>query len=376
MEETVVIANMDEPESSKLFKSDCKRKKSMNEVTIMDLPMVEILSRLPIKPIFRCKTVCKLWYHLLTNDPLFLNMYQTRSPNFPCILLYTRGVDGQYNPSLLELKADYDYYSCPLNRPILLSPKFHLPPLKSPVFVVGSCNGFICLLKGLRYEENHYVYINNPLLGEYVKIKLPKRKKSVSSVAYGFCFSEASGQYKVLRAVVRKFGNRAEVSELEVYTLGVDEKWRNVGQAPCSVSNDLGNVNVSGALHWMDHGETISIYSFDIGTEKLKSLPPPSPGLGNQSFCLTLAELGNCLYLIDYIHRGRVDIWWMKEYGIAESWTKDSISVDSFPGVVLYSCQAILIWRNLDAKWHSINFLQPKRKQVRGGQCLWLWNYD
>lgn len=51
--------------------------RSMWEVTIMDFPraiMVEILSRMPIKPIFRCKTVRKTWYQLLTSDPLFRNM--------------------------------------------------------------------------------------------------------------------------------------------------------------------------------------------------------------------------------------------------------------------------------------------------------------
>ncbi|MCD7461288.1 hypothetical protein HAX54_045825 [Datura stramonium] len=126
----------------------------------------------------------------------------------------------------------------PETDPIMLSPKFHLPPLKSdsigfrPKFLIGSCNGFICLLSGERYDDNHSVYISNPLLGEYFKVKLPEWEKRVRRVAYGFCFSEASGLYKVLRSVTRKFGGLPEVSELEVYTLGIDEKWRNVGEAP------------------------------------------------------------------------------------------------------------------------------------------------
>ena len=84
--------------------------KSSQVRTILDLPlviMIAILSRLSIKPIFRCKAVCKLWYDLLSPDPLFVKMYQTRSLNFPYIL----HLDGQYNPSLLELN-----YNLPCSR--------------------------------------------------------------------------------------------------------------------------------------------------------------------------------------------------------------------------------------------------------------------
>lgn len=72
------------------------------------------------------------------------------------------------------------------------------------------------------------VYICNPFLGEYFEVKLLKREKKIQRVAYAFYFSEASSQYKVLRSVIRKFERHPEVSELDVYTLGVDEKWRNI----------------------------------------------------------------------------------------------------------------------------------------------------
>ena len=83
--------------------------------------MLDILSRLSIKSIFCCKTVCKVWYNLLTSDPLFVNMYHKRSSsNFPSLLL-------SINDSVrlvVELKADDSH---PLKRAIVLSPMFHLP---------------------------------------------------------------------------------------------------------------------------------------------------------------------------------------------------------------------------------------------------------
>ncbi|XP_060212186.1 leucine-rich repeat receptor protein kinase MSP1-like [Lycium barbarum] len=139
-------------------------------------------------------------------------------------------------------------------------------------------------------------------------------------------------EYKVLRLVVREFrGCPDQVSELEVHTLEIDEKWRNVGQDPSPYLGKLSNVNVNGALHWLeDKLKSASIYSLNIRTEEVKPLLAP-PSLKTPSFNLTLAELGNCLCLSDSGCSQYVDIWWMKEYGIAKSWTKYRILTDSIP---------------------------------------------
>lgn len=167
--------------------------------------------------------------------------------------------------------------------------------------------------------------MNNPLLGEYFKVKLPEWERNVCHVAYGKAF----GQYKILRLVIRKFcWDLPKVAELEVYTVGVDKKWRNVGEVPCPdhLWESFDNVNVNGVVHWLEN--CTSIYSFNIGTEEVKP-PPTPPGLKTASWYLTLAELGNCLCLSDNSHSQYVDIWRMKEYGVAESWTKYRILKDS-----------------------------------------------
>ncbi|XP_049364168.1 F-box protein At3g07870-like [Solanum verrucosum] len=263
----------------------------------MDLPwviMIEILSRLPIKPIFRCRAVCKL-----------------------------------------------------CGGTVQVTPKFHFHPRSA--ILVGSCNGFICLVGGLTHIENHSVYINNPLFGEYFKLELPKWEISVTQVAYGFCFSEVSREYKVLRLVDRKVQDDIRASELEY---------------------DFGKANVNGTLHWMDSEKTDSIYCFDVETEKIKSLLAP-PGLETPSSNLRLAELGNCLCLTDNIHiwNVNINIWWMKEYGIAESWTKNSILVESIPrGMVNYSFEPIFIWKDGEILFQSCSKLawyNPEMKTFR-----------
>ncbi|XP_015075268.2 F-box protein At3g07870-like [Solanum pennellii] len=306
-----------DPGSSMIIKRDCKKRRISHVTEIINLPkdiMLEILSRLSIKSIFCCKTVCKSWYSLITYEPLFVDMYHKRSSsNFPSLLVSINDT----NHFFVELKA---IDSQPLEKTIALNPKFHLP--SSDMRLIGSCNGFVCFLKG-GYDMVHTLYISNPLLGEYYKVKMHKREKIYSS-AYAFCFSEASRQYKVLRSAFE----HPKVSELEVYTVGVDKKWRYVGKAPKPLWKSFSNANVNGIVHWMDPEKNDTIYSFNSWTEEVKSLLAPR-GLITPSYKLTLVELRNCLCLCDSNDSEYIDIWWMKEYGITESWTKTHILKDT-----------------------------------------------
>ena len=59
--------------------------------------------------------------------------------------------------------------------------KFHFHPRS--LILVGFCNGFICLVGGLMHIENHSIYINNPLLGKYLKLESPIWEISVMGFA-------------------------------------------------------------------------------------------------------------------------------------------------------------------------------------------------
>ncbi|XP_049364796.1 F-box protein At3g07870-like [Solanum verrucosum] len=190
----------------------------------------------------------------------------------------------------------------------------------------------------------------------------------IQCVAYAFCFSEVSRQYKVLRSVVSNFDRHPQVSELEVYTLGVDEKWRYVGEAPQPLSITFSKANVNGVVHWMNSGKNDSIYSFNSWTEEVKSLLAPR-GLKTPSYKLVLVELGNCLCLCNPNDSDYVDIWWMREYGIAESWSKTrilkdtiqpDISWDRFIPISTWKDGEILMQRDSGTQVVSYN---PKEKR-------------
>ncbi|TMW81738.1 hypothetical protein EJD97_008081 [Solanum chilense] len=237
--------------------------------------------------------------------------------------------------------------------------------------LIGSCNGIVCLLNS-NSGTNYSVYISNPLLGEYYKVKMHGQEER-NHVAYAFCFSEASGQYKVLRSVLRNFEGYPSVSEFEVYTIGVDEKWRYVGKAPKPLHESFSNSNVNGVVHWMNMDKNDRIYSFNSWTEKMKTLLAPR-GLETSSYDLTLVELENCLCLCDPNHSQYVDIWWMIEYGIAKSWTKTrilkdtiqpNIRCDRFIPISTWKDGEILMQRDRATQIVSYNPKEKKFTKVR-----------
>ncbi|KAG5622220.1 hypothetical protein H5410_007438 [Solanum commersonii] len=275
-------------QSSKLFKGDCEGSRISHVTGIMDLHiviMVDILSRLPIKSIFYCKIVCKLWYHLLTSNPLFCKMYYKRSSYFLSILL-------SINHSvrlLVELKDDVSH---PLNRTIVLSPRFHLPPTlyTQNLTLISSCNGFICLFNGSRDVVEHSVYISNPFWVNILRLNCLNGRKEFNLLPMH------SALVKPLNSI------------------------KNVGEVPEPLCGLFCKANVNGVVHWMS-SEKNSIYSFNNLIEEVKSMLAPR-GLTTSSYGLTL-------------------------YGITESWTKDRIWKDTIqPDINCDRFIPILTWKD------------------------------
>ncbi|XP_052205878.1 F-box protein At3g07870-like [Diospyros lotus] len=279
-------------------------------VSMLDLPspiLTDILSRLPVKTIFNCMQVCKIWRNLLT-DPYFARCYRSRSPTTGVVLTINATVH------LLELGQDY---SCNdrLNKPMSFNSKYNIPSKR--LYLVGSCNGLLCLLDRSPPDS---VYISNPILGESIALPKPKTEKNGVRVAYAFGFSPATGDYKVIRFTNKKPETR--LSKVEVCTLG-SGAWRYAGDAPfCDMQ---GSANLNGALHWLDdRNDSEFICSFDIGEEKFRPIPLP-PGIGSNTSWLTLGVLGSRLCIFDNYYHGHVDVWSLKGCGIAGSWTKDYV---------------------------------------------------
>lgn len=251
--------------------------------------LCEILSRLPIESILRCRSVCKKW-NLLPQDPYFINLQLNRTNNqIPRSILKSNKV-GLNNLLLLDTERCY-IRKIPFKKMQLPSySKFMLQNLQ----LMCSCNGLLCLASPSRQDP---LIIVNPILRESVILPPAGRIKDLAS-QIGFHFDPSSGRYKVVRAY-RNIDDR-ERSKFEMITLG-ESSWRELS-APC-VPLELhcrGAVYWNGAFHWKiddkdNRSGFNSILSFDIGDEKFYTISCHCKF--GRAYDLTVLE--GCLTLIE-----------------------------------------------------------------------------
>ncbi|KAL5728356.1 hypothetical protein ACHQM5_001449 [Ranunculus cassubicifolius] len=174
----------------------------------MDDVTTEILLRLPMKALFRCKFLSKKWNHFITYDTFFHQNYISRLKDGSPLMLgfFFHGAHGNqsYNvgedkvhflPTCLEgskLKSQNKSWGAPS-----LPDKFDESLCflcDGNVFIVASSNGFLlCCLE--EYFPTSY-YVCNPITKEWVS--LPKSKMTSRYVPTGFI---CEGNYPCLKLV-------------------------------------------------------------------------------------------------------------------------------------------------------------------------------
>ncbi|KAH7858478.1 hypothetical protein Vadar_024267 [Vaccinium darrowii] len=206
--------------------------------TISELPShitSYILSRLPLKSIFSCRRVCSSFRNL-TSDPYFAQLQLPRSPL--CQILYRSSESFSGRPTYLGFVPLHDSLE-DLRRP--KAPMKFKIPIEIPLcrLWVVSCNGLICLSNHLLPNN---VYVGNPLTRQH--FRLPKsRNEPIVSINHryelyvcwsGIGYSRSADLFKVVQFTVNSECER----HFSIYTLGVDDEWRTLGDAgllfPCN----------------------------------------------------------------------------------------------------------------------------------------------
>ncbi|XP_043718176.1 F-box protein At3g07870-like [Telopea speciosissima] len=278
---------------------------------------LNILSRLPIKSLFRFRCVCKAWRELLT-DPHFIKqqLNHAAETNISNPNLILNCGSNLYN---IFYSIHNDTWK---DEPL----KLDLPFKLSTIEIVGSCNGLVCLWGYLNRVYNVIVW--NPFTRDY-KI-LPDEPfqflgRTVSRFpVLGFGYSPSKDVYKVLRIVYFHVDGRmfsSCCSLVDVHTLG-SNSWRRIGEIPFDIRDCLSGVFVNGSLHWIAirSSRPDTIVSFDVEDEVFREMPQPY--FGDHSFQSKLGVLGGFLCMICTLYDNNVKIWMMKDYGVKESWIK------------------------------------------------------
>ncbi|XP_039683767.1 F-box/kelch-repeat protein At3g23880-like [Medicago truncatula] len=243
--------------------------------------IAEVLSFLPVKSLMKLRCVCKSWKTLIS-DSTFVKLHLQRSARNKHLSLFSY----KYQTS-----KHFSVIPSPLRRllentSVTLADKsdFHLNK-GGLLYVVGSCNGLLCLV-GCLYNDN----------------------------------------YEELGTIVA-FHLLSTNDEVRVFTFG-DNVWRNIRSLPDVLSYHHWDINhgvhVSGSLNWLAilMESQFVIISLDLSTESSRQLLLPQgfdkPTLPKS----TLSVLMDSLCFCHDFHRTDFIIWQMKEFGAQESWTQ------------------------------------------------------
>lgn len=173
----------------------------------------------------------------------------------------------------------------------------------------------------------------------------------------------------------------AKIPVVEVYSLN-EGSWR-ITSAGNSFSPGFRFINwglsasLNGALHFVgkdrDNMSCPLVLSFDLGDEVFRVISVPN-GAFSTSNCVRISVIGGSLPLLchDALENTMkcCSIWVMKEYGVVDSWTKQS-TVDLNGGhfLGLQKNGNILMETKLPLHW-EISSYDPKSKQVKNlGIC-------
>ncbi|KAI3469406.1 hypothetical protein Pfo_026069 [Paulownia fortunei] len=284
-----------------------------------DLPqeiLIDIFSWLPTKSIGKCRCLAKPWRTLLST-PQFIKSHLTRKTHQENLILIT---PSHSIHSIATIKDDA------VSRKLELS--------NSWTEVVGSCDGLVLLV-----NEEYEKFLVNPITLQQVKIpNSPLALKWRESFSmHGFGYDNLRDDYKVVTLSYYDTDNEYEPDCVDTFVDVYSAKrgdWKRVESSPFdhAVPELSAGAFVNGAIHWLassrESGYPSVIAAFSLVDDVFYEIPAPS-GVDVEKFVFNkLVVHGGCLCMIDARSNSRMEVWTMKEYGLADSWTKFSIDAD------------------------------------------------
>ncbi|GER31445.1 F-box family protein [Striga asiatica] len=291
-----------------------------------DEVVLQILSRLPVKSLFRTKCVCKSW-HRLISDRYFTKLYNEISTRNPMVLVEISNPSSESRPSLIlvdnlrgvsEISLDF---------------------IKDRVKIRASCNGLLCCSS---IPDKGVYYVCNPMTREY-RLLPRTRERPVTrfypdgeATLVGLACNISARKYNVVLAGYhRAFGHRPERTFICMVFDSESNKWRKfvtLQDDHFTHMNKNQVVFINGALHWLTSSGAC-VLVLDLNSEVWKKIHLPDQ---------VTAEGGNRVYLLEsegMLSVVRIsDVWmsiWVMEDYEGEKWCMlDRVSLRCIRGMV------------------------------------------
>ncbi|KAJ4841817.1 hypothetical protein Tsubulata_026734 [Turnera subulata] len=232
----------------------------MEEVVNHGLPwptVEEILALLPVKSISRFRLVSKEWSSFLVS-PKFEN-FRSR------LLVPPAGDTKEYNEDVCETDDDYDVEEDGsdqdeedgsdqdeedgFNSGIKLY--FPLKRAGNPVYLIGSCNGLVCVRLHYFWNYGHLV-VWNPCTGIYRELPNPKYRSEDDEDgygSYGFGYDSASQDFKILLSGRCAYSSRYSKLKTQILSLKANS-WKEIPFHQEVYWDEQEGLFLNGAFHW------------------------------------------------------------------------------------------------------------------------------
>ncbi|KAG5551857.1 hypothetical protein RHGRI_010081 [Rhododendron griersonianum] len=204
--------------------------------------------------------------------------------------------------------------------------------------VVGSYNGLLCLsdkwlCRSYGYNDQCQIFIWNPSTRKSVTLPTAPKPHCPNISVYGFGAHPTTQEYKVIRLEYKLESLFQIPQKVEIYTQGT-RSWRVISSAPpphCFVTFMWSQAFLNGIVHWVARDPCVEVgfrnlvILFDMASESFSEIMLPPTLASNQNpKSLSIHVFGESLAVSCTGERDgdAGSIWLMKEYGVAESWTK------------------------------------------------------
>ncbi|AES65763.1 F-box protein interaction domain protein [Medicago truncatula] len=262
----------------------------------------EILLRLPVKTLLRCRCVCKLWLSIISHPHFSTSHFQLAASPTHKIMVF-KAASAYTQPLSIDFNDDDSSY-----RSLSLDFK---PRPTFPEIIKGSCRGFLLLLN--RYD---CLYLWNPTTR--LKQQIPDSPKTRFFL----------GSYKVddhLEPVPSSI-------DLKIFSLRA-HKWKQIEVAshlPYIITDvyefrpRVGSF-LNGAIHWLVHNSETNrdvIIALDLKETTMSEIALPDDYNILYASRLEFDVLVlNGLIGVWVANRVTIKIWMMQEYAVHSSWT-------------------------------------------------------
>ncbi|GJR82496.1 F-box/kelch-repeat protein-like protein [Tanacetum coccineum] len=259
----------------------------------------DILSRLLVKDLLRCKSVCKSWYSLISS-PSFVKIHCKFMRNKKDINTRRIAMLPYYESSRRPKWDSYHTWN-----------------------MGGSSNGLVCIFT----RDVNRIIVTNPLTGEFRELAQPPDLPG-RHVPYwrcmGFGYDSSTDNYKAVTAICN-----GDITLVHVLSLK-SNIWKLFGQTNYWPGPDTPGILFNGALHWFMFDATYPLYekvlivSFDLAKEEFREIPQPDDTRYVWNYCSTLGiiEGSLCIFIKkrNHVNNPPCSIWVMKNYNGKPSW--------------------------------------------------------